>query len=228
MNTDSPTSLEESPDVSQQDIFRAVKQQIKFQQQPFREPHPGCQSSAHFLSHDYSEYEQGQSKTLSSELLKSQDLLIRGLIIESTVDKPLVVNSLAISVQNNDFMRDKRIKWFTDNQNVVSIIVHILKGSMKPYLQDIAYDICVTCLKHNVFFKVEWIPRAQNEIEDYISRIINTDDCRNAVFRNDIAELSNDLDSQLGFIPDLLAYSKSDNIVKKYYLGFLQWKKWAK
>ncbi|CAC5422401.1 unnamed protein product [Mytilus coruscus] len=41
MNTDFPTSLEESPDVSQQDIFRAVKQQIKFQQQPFREPHPG-------------------------------------------------------------------------------------------------------------------------------------------------------------------------------------------
>lgn len=78
-------------------------------------------------------------------------------------------------------MRDKRIKWFTDNQNVVSIIVHILKGSMKPYLQDIAYAICVTCLKHNVFFKVEWIPRAQNEIADYISRIINTDDCRNAV-----------------------------------------------
>ncbi|CAC5413931.1 unnamed protein product [Mytilus coruscus] len=155
---------------------------------------------------------------------------------------------------------------------------------MKPYLQDIAYDIYVTCLKHNVFFKVEWIPRAQNEIADYISRIINTDDCRNAVhilniwipcwgpheidwFASDhnhrlpvfysrywnvhsmgidaftvnwqvihgwcseiydIAELSNDLDSQLGFIPDLLAYSKSDNIVKKYYFGFLQWKKWAK
>ncbi|VDI18252.1 Hypothetical predicted protein [Mytilus galloprovincialis] len=72
-----------------------------------------------------------------------------------------------------DFMRDKRIKWFTDNQNVVSI-VH--KGSMKPYLQDIAYDIFVTCLKYNVSLEVEWIPRAENEIADYISRIIDTDD----------------------------------------------------
>ncbi|XP_076079152.1 uncharacterized protein LOC143049377 [Mytilus galloprovincialis] len=72
-----------------------------------------------------------------------------------------------------DFMRDKRIKWFTDNQNVVSI-VH--KGSMKPYLQDIAYDIFVTCLKFNVSLEVEWIPRAENEIADYISRIIDTDD----------------------------------------------------
>ncbi|XP_063405714.1 uncharacterized protein LOC134689678 [Mytilus trossulus] len=72
-----------------------------------------------------------------------------------------------------DFMSDKRIKWFTGNQNVVSI-VH--KDSMKPDLQDIAYDIFVTCLKYNVSLEVEWIPRAQNEIADYISRIIDTDD----------------------------------------------------
>ncbi|CAC5408708.1 unnamed protein product [Mytilus coruscus] len=196
MNTDSPTSLEESPDVSQQDIFRAVKQQIKFRQQPFREPHPGWYAGFPLYSN---------MPSTSGSQPKFQQGACYGY-----------------------FMRDKRIKWFTDNQNVVSIIVHILKGSMKPYLQDIAYAICVTCLKHNVFFKVEWIPRAQNEIADYISRIINTDDCRYAVFRNDIAELSNDLDSQLGFIPDLLAYSKSDNIVKKYFFGFLQWKKWAK
>ncbi|VDI73126.1 Hypothetical predicted protein [Mytilus galloprovincialis] len=153
-----------------------------------------------------------------------------------------------------DFMRDKRIKWFTDNQNVVSI-VH--KGSMKPYLQDIAYDIFVTCLKFNVSLEVEWIPRAENEIADYISRIIDTDDWGVAVHvfeyldslwgpheidwfasdhnhrlpvfysRNDITELPNDLDSYLAIIPDLLAQSKSDNTVKKYYYGFLRWKKWA-
>ncbi|CAG2190707.1 unnamed protein product [Mytilus edulis] len=47
------------------------------------------------------------------------------------------------------------------------------------------------------------------------------------VFRNDITELPNDLDSYLAIIPDLLAQSKSDNTVKKYYYGFLRWKKWA-
>ncbi|XP_063410400.1 uncharacterized protein LOC134693496 [Mytilus trossulus] len=51
--------------------------------------------------------------------------------------------------------------------------------------------------------------------------------CVPKVFRNDITELPNDLDSYLAIIPDLLAQSKSDNTVKKYYYGFLRWKKWA-
>ncbi|CAC5379205.1 unnamed protein product [Mytilus coruscus] len=109
----------------------------------------------------------------------------RGLIIESTVDKPLVVNSLAISVQNN--------------------------GNKKFNFR---YTSCQLTSMEDTFVKFEDI-------------IVTITAC-NRVFRNDIAELPNDLDSQLGFIPDLLAYSKSDNIVKKYYFGFLRWKKWAK
>jgi hypothetical protein len=45
------------------------------------------------------------------------------------------------------FLPNKRIKWFTDNQNVVSIIN---KGSMKRQLQDIAISILCNCLNNNI------------------------------------------------------------------------------
>lgn len=72
-----------------------------------------------------------------------------------------------------EFLKGKRIKWFTDNQNVVSIVK---KGSMKADLQDIALVIFNTCLKYNLSLEVEWIPRIENEKADYISRIIDYDD----------------------------------------------------
>ncbi|CAC5400313.1 unnamed protein product [Mytilus coruscus] len=210
MNTDSPTSLEESPDVSQQDIFRAVKQQIKFQQQPFREPYPGwyagfpLYSNMPSTSGSQPKFQQGAYYGCGSnqhlrnrcpfkaKLLKSQDLLIRGLIIESTVDKPLVVNSLAISVQNNG---NKKFNFRYTSCQLTSMEDTFVKFE----------DIIVTITACN---RVRQKRTSKGCSEIY-----------------DIAELSNDLDSQLGFIPDLLAYSKSDNIVNKYYFGFLQWKK---
>ena len=45
-----------------------------------------------------------------------------------------------------DLLKDKRIKWFTDNQKVASIVK---KGSMKCHLQNIAYDIFNICLRYN-------------------------------------------------------------------------------
>lgn len=72
-----------------------------------------------------------------------------------------------------DFLQDKHIKWFTDNQNVVSIAK---KGSMKSDLQDIAYDIFNICLRHNLSLELEWIPRTLNDQADFISRIIDHDD----------------------------------------------------
>jgi hypothetical protein len=48
----------------------------------------------------------------------------------------------------------KRIKWFTDNQNVVSIVS---KGSTKTVLQELALDIFSACLKFNVNIDMVWI-----------------------------------------------------------------------
>ena len=71
------------------------------------------------------------------------------------------------------FLKGKHIKWFTDNQNVVSIVN---KGSMKSKLQEISYNIYLFCLKNHISLDVEWIPRSENEIADYCSRIIDPDD----------------------------------------------------
>ncbi|VDI81742.1 Hypothetical predicted protein [Mytilus galloprovincialis] len=65
------------------------------------------------------------------------------------------------------------LKWFSDNQNVVSIVA---KGSMKPELQDIALCIFENCLTHNISIDAEWVPRTFNEKADFISRIIDYDD----------------------------------------------------
>ena len=72
-----------------------------------------------------------------------------------------------------NILKDKHIKWFTDNQNVVSIVA---KGSMKPELQDIALCIFENCVHNNISIHVEWVPRTNNDTSDYISRIIDYDD----------------------------------------------------
>ena len=70
-------------------------------------------------------------------------------------------------------LADNNIKWFTDNQNVVSIVS---KGSTKTVLQNIALDIFSTCLKYNVNIDMVWIPRSCNDKADYLSRIVDHDD----------------------------------------------------
>ncbi|CAG2245751.1 unnamed protein product [Mytilus edulis] len=73
----------------------------------------------------------------------------------------------------HDILKDKRITWFSDNQDVVSIVA---TGSMKPELQDIVLCIFENCLTHNIFLDAEWVPRTFNEKADFISRIIDYDD----------------------------------------------------
>ena len=72
-----------------------------------------------------------------------------------------------------NILKDIRIQWFTDNQNVVSIVA---KGSMKLESQDIALCIFKTYVKHNISIDLEWFPRTTNNKADYISRIIDYGD----------------------------------------------------
>ncbi|CAC5425737.1 unnamed protein product [Mytilus coruscus] len=139
---------------------------------------------------------------------------------QSTWKELTAVRNVLLSLL--DFIKDKRLKWFTDNQNVVSIIT---KGSMKGHLQDISCDIYQSCLRHNISLDVEWVPRTQNENADFISRIVDSDDW--SVFNREIADLPDELLNSLNLIPDLLTESKAANTVKKYYNGFRRWKSWA-
>ena len=45
----------------------------------------------------------------------------------------------------------------------------------KPYLQKIAIDVFSFCSKFNIKLIPQWIPREQNKLADYYSRIKDTD-----------------------------------------------------
>ena len=72
------------------------------------------------------------------------------------------------------------IRWFTDNQNVVRIVLH---GSRKPELQAEALSILSLCVQNKIRIEPSWIPREQNAQADYLSRVVDFDDWRlNPVF----------------------------------------------
>ena len=70
-------------------------------------------------------------------------------------------------------LRDHTVRWLSDNQNVVRIIQH---GRKKPHLQDGAMSIFETCFQHSIKLVMEWIPRSENEVADYISKLGDFDD----------------------------------------------------
>ena len=70
-------------------------------------------------------------------------------------------------------LQGHKVKWFTDNQSVRSIVTN---GSKKTHLQDGALCIFETCMKYSLRLEVEWIPRSLNEQADYLSRIMDYDD----------------------------------------------------
>ena len=70
-------------------------------------------------------------------------------------------------------LTNERIRWFTDNQNVVRIIQY---GSKNAALQVEALAIFSMCVNNCIRIEPEWIPREQNQLADYYSRIIDCDD----------------------------------------------------
>ena len=79
----------------------------------------------------------------------------------------LVLESLSMKLRN------QRIRWFTDNQNVARILQ---VGSKSPHLQEVAVRVLALMNKHQIRTEPEWIPHEENEMADYCSRIIDTND----------------------------------------------------
>ena len=67
----------------------------------------------------------------------------------------------------------KAVKWYSDSQNVVSIVK---RGSSKPALHHLALDIFWTCSNAAITLEIEWISRDYNKRADQLSRIIDIDD----------------------------------------------------
>ena len=70
-------------------------------------------------------------------------------------------------------LASNRVKWFTDNSGVSSIVS---KGSMKPDLQNLAMEIFNFTLENSIHLEVEWIPREENARADYLSKVVERDD----------------------------------------------------
>jgi len=70
-------------------------------------------------------------------------------------------------------LKDERVRWFTDNQNVVRIVQH---GSGKPALQAETLAIFSICMGNHIRMEPEWVPREQNQLADYYSRLVDSDD----------------------------------------------------
>ena len=70
-------------------------------------------------------------------------------------------------------LKGHTVKWLSDNQNVVQIIQY---GSKKPHLQDGAMSIFETCFQHSIKLVMNWVPRSENEVADYISKLRDFDD----------------------------------------------------
>ena len=71
------------------------------------------------------------------------------------------------------YLQGKKVKWYTDNQCVVSIIN---KGSMKRHLHELSLNIYKFACSNMIDLYMEWIPRDKNQIADQISRTIDRDD----------------------------------------------------
>ena len=70
-------------------------------------------------------------------------------------------------------LRNERLRWFSDNQNVVRILT---VGSRQANLQTLALNIFTLCMANQIRLEPEWIPRKENEQADFISKIIDYDD----------------------------------------------------
>ena len=81
------------------------------------------------------------------------------------------VRRMLIALQSS--LAGHRVKWFTDNQNVVRIAS---LGSTKANLQEIAIGLNSVCVQNNIVLDVEWISRENNVVADGLSRILDVND----------------------------------------------------
>lgn len=88
---------------------------------------------------------------------------------KSSTWRELKAVCLAIESYSN-ILHDQNIAWFTDNQNIVTI-VH--KGSKVKKLQVLALKIFSSCLTNGISLEMKWIPRDLNVDADSLSKIID-------------------------------------------------------
>ena len=72
------------------------------------------------------------------------------------------------------FLKGQCVKWYTDNKGVATIVK---SGSNKVHLHKLAMEFFSHSKEHDIAIDMEWIPRSDNEVADYLSKIVDFDDC---------------------------------------------------
>ena len=64
----------------------------------------------------------------------------------------------------------------SDSQEALLDAIKRLEDRMKPHLPEGAMCVFQVCLQYGIRLNLEWIPRSNNEVADYLSCIVDLDD----------------------------------------------------
>ena len=92
--------------------------------------------------------------------------------LKSSTWRELATVKYSLEAFNNN-LAGHRVRWNTDNQNVVRIVQ---VRSMTEELQELALDIFLFASSHNIRLDLAWIPRDQNSEADRFSKVVDIDD----------------------------------------------------
>ena len=67
------------------------------------------------------------------------------------------------------FLKGQCVKWYTDNKGVATIVK---SGSDKVHLHKLAMEFFSLSKEHDIAIDMEWILRSDNEVADYLSKIV--------------------------------------------------------
>ena len=68
------------------------------------------------------------------------------------------------------FLKGQCVKWYTENKGVATIVK---SGGNKVHLHKLAMEIFSLSKEHDIAIDMEWIPRSDNEVADYLSKIVD-------------------------------------------------------
>ena len=93
-------------------------------------------------------------------------------ISQSSTFRELRAIELCLSCFGKE-LKNTVAKFFTDNFGAMSIVKN---GSSKPFLQSIAMRIYWRCVELGLTLEIEWIPREENVVADWVSKNPDWDD----------------------------------------------------
>ena len=70
-------------------------------------------------------------------------------------------------------LKGKTVKWLTDDQNCIFIVK---SSSIKTELHSLARSIFSTCTERCISIAIQWIPRSENVLADYVSKMLDWED----------------------------------------------------